>query len=115
MTKNKESTRYFSDMHEKSVCKLLGAEQVSNSGAGKFKKGDAIQRDASLLIECKSVMQPKNSISIKREWIEKNKEEAFANRLSNSCIAINFEPGGHNYFVIDETLMRFLVDSLKDI
>lgn len=33
---DKQSTRYFSDKHEKSVCKALGAVQQSNSGAGKF-------------------------------------------------------------------------------
>lgn len=33
---DKQSTRYYSDLHEKSVCKALGAVQQSNSGAGKF-------------------------------------------------------------------------------
>lgn len=114
MNTNKESTRYFSDIHEKSICKLLDAEQTSNSGAGRFKKGDVIQKDASLLIECKTVMTPKNSVSIKKEWILKNKEEAFENRLDNSCIAFNFGPGENSYFVINESLMEFLVEKLKE-
>lgn len=114
MNKNEESTRYFSDRHEKSVCKLLGAQQTANSGAGRFKKGDCIQKDASLLIECKAVMSPKNSVSIKKEWIIKNKEETFENRLDNSCIAFNFEPDGDNYFVIDSKMMKFLVDKLEE-
>ena len=114
MNKNKESTRYFSDIHEKSICKLLDAEQTSNSGAGMFKKGDVIQKEASLLIECKTVMQPEESISIKKEWILKNKEESFENRLDNSCIAFNFGPGEKSYFVIDESLMIFLVEKLKE-
>lgn len=114
MTKNKEATRYFSDIQEKSVCKLLDAKQQSNSGAGKFRKGDCIQKEASMLIECKTAMTEKDSVSIKKSWINKNKEEKFSQRLSNSCLAFNFGPNQPNYFIIDEKLMRFLVDKLKE-
>lgn len=113
-TNNKESTRYYSDIQEKSVCKLLGATQQSNSGAGKYRKGDVIQHESSMLIECKTVMTDKDSFSIKKDWITKNKEERFTQRLSNSCIAFNFGPGQPNYFIIDEKLMRFLVDKLSE-
>lgn len=112
--KNTSSTRYYSDAHEKSVCKALGAKQQSNSGAGLFKKGDVVQEDAKLLIECKTTMTEKGSVSIKREWIDKNREEAFAVRLSNSCVCVNFGPGTPNYYVIDEDIMRFLVDKLAE-
>lgn len=109
---NKNSTRHYSDIQEKSVCKLLEAVQQSNSGAGHFRKGDCVQRDASLLIECKTVMTDKDSVSIKKDWIDKNKMERFSQRLSNSCIAFNFGPEQSNYFIIDEKLMKFLVDKL---
>lgn len=112
MTKNKKSTRYFSDIQEKSVCRLLDAVQQSNSGAGKFSKGDCVQKEASMLIECKTTTTDKQSFSIKKEWIDKNKEEAFTQRVMNSCIAFNFGPNQPNYFVIDEKLMRFLIDKL---
>lgn len=111
---NKESTRYYSDAHEKSVCKALNAHQQPNSGAAKFNKGDVVQQDASLLIECKTCMQPKEAVSVKKEWIIKNKEEAHSVRLSNSCVCINFEPGGENYYVISEKLMKFLVEKLSE-
>lgn len=114
MTKNKDATRYYSDMQEKAVCKLLGAKQTANSGAGKWKKGDCIQEPASLLIECKTVVTEKESFSIKKDWISKNKEEAFANRLSNQTIAFNFGPGQENYFVINEKLMKYLVEKLAE-
>ena len=112
MTKNKEATRYFSDAHEKSICKALGGKQNSNSGAGNFAKGDVVVQDASLLIEAKCCMSPKNSVSIKREWIEKNKAEAFMTRRENHVVCINFEPNGANYYLVDERLMKFLVEKL---
>lgn len=111
---NKESTRYFSNNHEKSVCKALNATQQPNSGAGKFKKGDCIQENASLLIECKCSMSDKSSVSIKEDWIKKNKEEAFQNRLSNSCVCFNFGPDSNNYYIIDESMMKFLVEKLSE-
>ena len=114
MPKNKESTRYFSDMQEKSVCKVCNATQQPNSGASLFRKGDVINRDASLLIECKTCMLEKDSFSIKKEWIKKNKEEAFTQRVFNSCIAFNYGPEQENYFVISEKLMRFLVEKLEE-
>jgi hypothetical protein len=113
VTKEK-STRWFSDIQEKSVCKLLGANQVSNSGAGAFRKGDVVHSNASVLIECKTVVTDKESVSIKKEWIEKNKEERFTQRLSNGVIAFNFGPNQPNYFVIDEKLMKFLVEKLEE-
>ena len=109
---NKQSTRYFSDCHEKSVCKALNGKQTSNSGANRFEKGDVIVDN--MLIECKCAMSEKDSVSIKKDWILKNKEEAFRNRLSNSCLCFNFEPDGNNYYVIDEKLMKVLVDFLRD-
>ena len=110
--KNKDATRYYSNEHEMQVCHLLDAKQTPNSGAGLWRKGDCIQEDASLLIECKTVTKEKQSMSIKKDWIEKDEEEAFMQRLDFSCIAFNFQPGGRNYFVIDEKLMKFLVGKL---
>ena len=112
MNKNKESTRYFSDAHEKSICKALGGTQNSNSGAGNFAKGDVVVKDASLLIEAKCCMKPKDSVSIKREWIEKNKQEGFMTRKANQVVCINFEPDGENYYIINEKLMKFLVEKI---
>lgn len=110
---NKACTRYYSDLQEKKVCSLINGTQEPNSGAGKFLKGDVIQRDASLLVECKTATKEKDSFSIKKEWITKNKDEARSMRLYNSVVAFNFGPESkENYFVIDEKLMKFLVDKL---
>ena len=110
--KNENSTRFYSDAHEKSVCKALGARQQLNSGAGKFGKGDVITDN--FLIECKCCMKPKDSVSIKKEWVEKNKQEAFSIRRPNQAVCINFEPGGSNYYLINERLMKFLVEKISE-
>lgn len=114
MKKNENSTRAYSDKQEKYVCKLLNGTQVSNSGAGLFKKGDVIVNSASLLVECKCQMAEKQSYSVKKETLWKNYEEAFSNRLNNSCLCFNFGPDSENYFVVSERLMKFLVEKLKE-
>ena len=111
---NKEATRYASSVQEKRVAGKLGGKVSSNSGAGIFNKGDIVVEDASLLIECKTCMEPKKSFSIKKDWIEKNKEEAFRLRLDNHVIAFNFDyQDKKDYYIIDDKLMGFLVDCLE--
>lgn len=112
MTNNKESTRYYSSRQEAKVAKEIHGSTTPSSGSGNFKKGDVVSSNASMLVECKCSMSPKDSFSIKKEWIAKNKEEAFSMRLCNQAIAINFEPDGENYYLIDTKLMRFLIDKL---
>ena len=109
--KNNNATRTYSDIHENSVCEALGGKRSSNSGAGYFVKGDVIT-NSNILIECKTSMSEKSSFSIKKEWIEKNRQEAFENRCANSAISFRFEPFGDNFYVIDEKLMKFLSDKL---
>lgn len=113
MKENKNSTRYYSDKQEKSVCKALGGTQVSNSGAGLFKKGDVIIESASMLVECKCQMSEKQSYSVKKETLDKLKEETFANRLNNNCLCFNFGPDSDNYYVISEKLMKYLIRKLN--
>lgn len=111
--KDKEATRTASATQEKRVAGKLGGKVSSNSGAGLFNKGDIVVEDASLLIECKTCMEPKKSFSIKKEWIEKNKEEAFRLRLDNHVIAFNFDyQDKKDYYIIDDKLMGFLIEKL---
>lgn len=112
--KNTESTRYYSSRQEASVAKALGGIVCPNSGAGNFNKSDVQVKDASLSIECKTCMKDQTSFSIKKEWLEKHRQEAFAMRLQNSCIAFNFGPDQPNYYVINESLMRQLVEYLEE-
>lgn len=65
--KNKNSTRYYSTMQEDYVAKTLKGKLVPNSGAGKFSGGDIVNKEASILVECKTCMKEKDSFSIKKE------------------------------------------------
>lgn len=112
-TKNTDATRFYSDMQEKRVVNKIGGRQTANSGAGRFQKGDVQINSASMLIECKTPTTKKDSFSIKKEWIDKNKEEAHQSQLLHTAIAITFEPDTENYFLIDEKLMSFLVQKLE--
>lgn len=112
MTKNKESTRFYSRQQEEAVAKALGGKVNANSGATLFGAGDVTIEEASFLVECKTCIEPKDSFSIKKDWIEKNKFEAFECRLTDSCIAFNFGPNQPNYYVINEKLMKFLIEKL---
>lgn len=115
MTKNENATRFYSQKQEDNVARALGGYRNTNSGAGKFNKSDVIIKDASLSIECKTVVNAKKSFSVKKEWIEKHKQEAFSNNLDNTALAISFEPEGkENYYVISEKLMKFLVEKLSE-
>lgn len=112
MNKNKESTRYYSDKHEKSICEELNAVQMPNSGATIWKKGDCVQKESSLLIEAKCSMSEKSSFSVKKEWLYKNKAEMRTMQLENHCLCFNFEPNGDNFYIIDSKLMKFLNEKL---
>lgn len=113
-TKNKESTRYYSNQQETQICKLLNAIKQANSGAGKFAAGDCYNKNASLLIECKTCVNEKDSISIKKEWLDKIEEERKIKRLSNKLLAFSFGPESKNYFIIDEKLAKFLIEKLEE-
>lgn len=114
MTKNKDCTRYYSNQQEEYISKLFGGNRVINSGASKFYKGDVILKKASLLIECKTCTTQKNTFSIKKEWIEKSKQEKNYQGIDNNCIAFQFGPKEQNYFIIDEKLMKYLVEKLEN-
>ena len=104
-------TRFYSSRQEKKVAKAVGGKQVSNSGATAFNKGDVTSDN--FLIECKTCVEDKKSFSIKKDWLEKNKEEAFEMGKDYSALAFNFGPGSENYYVIDERLFKMLKEVLE--
>ena len=102
-------TRWYSNRQEKKVAKELGGKKVANSGATAFNKGDVILDD--WLIECKTKTKESDSFTIKKDWIIKNKEEAFAMRKSYNALAIDFGDG-EQYYLIDEKIFKKIFTSI---
>lgn len=86
--KNKNCTRYYSSRQEKLIAKKLGGKVVPNSGAIMFGAGD-VQLD-DWLIEAKTKTSPSESMTIKKSWLEKNEEEAFAMGKEHSALIFDF-------------------------
>ena len=105
-------TRFYSKKQENSVAKSLGGKRNLNSGATMFDKGDVSLDD--WLLECKTKTTPSESISVKKEWIQKNKEESLFMGKKHEAIAISFGPGQPNYYIIDENLFKILVEYLEN-
>lgn len=106
------STRYYSSKQEKAVAKKINGKKVANSGATSFCKGDVSTAD--WLIECKTCTTEKGSFSIKKEWLEKNKEEAFAMGKKYAALAFNYGPDQKNYYIIDEKTFTVLNELLSE-
>ena len=105
-------TRHFSDKQEKSIVKALGGKQTKNSGATMFQKGDIILD--TWLIEAKTKTSPSDSMSIKKEWLEKNAKESLFMGKKYSALAFNFGPDQPNYYIIDEYLFQTLKQLLEE-
>lgn len=106
------NTRKYSNRQEIRVAKSIKAKKQSNSGATRFYKGDLITNN--FLIECKTCTTEKESMSIKKEWIRKNRQEAFAMNKPYSAIAIDFGNINEQYYIIDERLFKLLLEYLKE-
>lgn len=94
-----KSNRFYSKKQETKVAKNLGLKRTANSGATSFDKGDV--KGEHILIECKTLTKPQKSHSIKKEWIDKNKEEAFSRGKRFSVLAFDFGDG-NNHYILDE-------------
>ena len=102
-------TRFYSSRQEKLVAKSVNGKVVPNSGAIRFGAGDV--STSHVLIECKTCTKAKKSFTVKKEWIEKNQEEAFAMGKLYSAVAIDFGEG-ENYYIISQKLFNKLVEVL---
>ena len=109
MMQSGRPTRFYSNAQEKKIAKAVGGKQVANSGATTFNKGDVTTN--RFLIEAKTCTKPQKTFTVKKEWIEKNQEEAFAMGKPFSAIAIDFGEND-NYYIISQSLFNKLVDTL---
>lgn len=103
-------TRFYSNQQEKKVARAVGGKQTANSGATLFQKGDVVTAD--FLIEAKTVTKEQKTFTIKKEWIEKNKEEAFAMGKPYSALVFDFGDGEQHY-VISQKLFTMLLEYVE--
>lgn len=107
-----QPTRHYSKKQENKVASKVGGTRNLNSGATPFQKGD-VSAD-KLLIECKTKVKSSESMTIHKEWLEKNEQEALFMGKDHGVLAFNFGPNEKNYYVIDEYLFETLVQGLKE-
>ncbi len=103
-------TRYYSKKQEKAVAKALNGKVTANSGATAFQKGDVLLDN--WLLECKTCVKEQRTFTLKKEWFDKNREEAFAMHKDYSAVVFNFGDN-ENYYVIDQKLFQKLTEYLK--
>lgn len=111
-TEEKKPTRHYSKKQEDSVASKFEGQRVKNSGATMFAPGDVTLDQ--FLIECKTKVRASESMSIKKEWLQKNEEEALFTGKPYSALAFNFGPNEKNYYIIDEYLFETLINYLKE-
>lgn len=104
----KNSTRAKSSQQEKRIAKAMGGRQVVGSGSTPFLKGDVIA--GKLFVEAKTKMEESKSITVKREWLEKAREQALSMRKEDYTVAISFG-GNKDYYIIEDALMEDLYKS----
>ena len=97
-------TRFYSNKQEKAVANAISGKQVANSGATAFNKGDVTSND--WLIECKTKTSESKSISIKKDWLLKNSEEAFAMGKTYNALCFDFGDDSRYYVVDEKTFIR---------
>lgn len=119
MVNKKISTRFFSKQQENKVAEIVGGKTVANSGARPYQKGDvsfsgdkqgtSVSAD-SWLFECKTTTTPKQSFSIKKQWLETIKEEAFQAGKMNYAVVFSFGPKQENYYILSEQKFKELFE-----
>ena len=103
-------TRFYSNKQEKAVAKAIGGVKTADSGATPFSKGDV--RSKCFLIECKTVTKEQSTFTVHKDWMRKNREEAFAMGKEYSAVAFDFGDG-ENYYILDERTFKLLNSLLE--
>lgn len=81
-------------------------------GATKFIKGD-LYIGEKWLIEAKTCMEPKKSFSIKKEWLDKLKEEQYANNKDYRTLCFDFGENTDRYYILDENTFKYVIELLS--
>lgn len=110
---NKNSTRYYSNKQEKKIAKTVNGKVQSNSGATLFDKGDV--RTQNWLFEAKTCMKEQQSFSIKKEWIDKLKQESFAMNKEFYSLVFNFgTQDDENFYILNEKVFKQILNLLYE-
>ena len=104
--------RFYSKKQEIKVAKALNMKRTPNSGATTFLKGDVVGDE--ILIECKTLTRAQKQRTIRKEWLDKNKEEAFATGKRLSALAFDFGDG-ENYYILNEADFITLLESYREV
>jgi len=114
MTNNKKSTRYYSSRQEKHIAKVTGSKLQPNSGATLFRKGDVSNNE--WLFEAKTCMKEQDSFSIKKEWLDKLKQESFAMNKEFYALIFNFGlKNNENYYILNEKIFKQILSLLEEL
>lgn len=108
----KKPNRFYSKKQENKVANSLGMKRTANSGATMFDKGDVKGDD--ILIECKTLTEPRKSHTLKKEWLEKNREEAYSRGKQLSALAFDFGDG-QNYYILEELDFKALYEAWREL
>lgn len=104
-------TRYFSKKQEATVAEDTKGRRTPNSGATAWVKSDVLTDQFT--IECKTKTTHAESISIKKEWIDKQKQESTFMGKPYWSISFSFGPDEDNYYIVDKYLFQELLDYLQ--
>ena len=108
----KKPTRYFSKRQENTIAAATGGKRTPNSGATFNSKGYVLTDQ--FLLEAKTKTTSSDTITIRKDWFQKNREEMAFMGKPYSAIVFNFGPEEENHYIIDEDLFLELLEYLKD-
>ena len=68
------------------------------------------------LLEAKTCMKEQQQFTIKKEWLDKLKQESFAMRKDYFALAFNFgKINGTNYYILDEKTFIQIIEILNEM
>ena len=107
------TTRDYSDRQEKHIAKVTGGKVQSNSGGTKFGGGDVHTKH--FLIEAKTPTKEQTSFTIKKEWMDKMKMQAFEQGKPQSVLAFRFSPDDkQDYYVLDQKQFLLFLEYMEE-
>ena len=107
------STRFYSSQQEKEIAKRFNGKITPNSGGTRFGGGDVLLDD--VFIEAKTCTKPQKGFTIKEDWLEKAKEQAFEQHKNHWILAFRFAPYGKDYYVVDKRSIDLLIEKIGEM